>query len=130
MEVGAAAEVVVEEAVADRGQRGGGNLAVGRNSESEPGARRFEDAVEVGGAEEVALGSGGAAHRLLVDGKEGGALGGSRLGAGDEADRVAAPQVLVDLVAVTAAALARQGGIGDLDDVALAGAVEGRVGEG
>ncbi len=112
----------MEVAVAAGGDRGGGDLAVGGEGEGEPGLGRFEDAVEVGGAEEVALGGAGAAHRLLVGGEEAGALGGARLRARDEAQLVAGAQVLVDLVAVAAAALARQRRVGDLDDVALAGA--------
>ena len=44
----------------------------------------FEDAVEVGGAEEVVRGGAGAAHRLLVGVEEAGALAGARLGTGDE----------------------------------------------
>ena len=64
----------MEVAVAAGGDRGGGDLTVGGEGEGEPGLGRFEDAVEVGGAEEVALGSGGAAHRLLVGGEEAGAL--------------------------------------------------------
>ena len=65
----------MEEAVADGGDRGGGERrrpgAVARASQVRVGV---EDAVEVGGAEEVVLGGAGAAHRLLVDGEEAGAL--------------------------------------------------------
>ena len=66
MRVDAAAQVVVEEAVAAGGDRGRGDDPVGSPGHCEPGAGGGEEAVEVSGAEEVALGRLGAAHRLLV----------------------------------------------------------------
>ena len=119
LRVGAAAQVVVEEAVAAHGQRGGGDLAAGGVGERQPGVVRFEDPVEVGGGEEVALGGAGPTHRLLVGGEEAGALRRRRLRAGNDRDLVARAAVLVDPVAVAAAALRRQRRVGDLDDVAL-----------
>ncbi len=129
MGVGAAAQVVVEEAVAVDGDRGGGDIAAGGEGEGEPGAARLEDAVEVGATEEVALGGGGASHRLLVGGEKAGSLAGRRLRARDDAQLVAAAQVLADLLAVAHPALGRQGRVGDLDDVALGRACEWRVAE-
>ncbi len=129
MGICAAAQVVVEEAVAADGQRGGGDLAGGSGGEGEPGAVGFEQAVEVGGAEEVALGGGRAVHRLLIGGEEAGPLGDARLGAGNQIDLVTRAAVLVDPVAVAGAALRRQQGVGDLDDVALGGAGEWGIAE-
>src|SRR3954447_3867667 len=126
MRVDAAAEVVVEEAVAAGGDRRGGDRAVGGLGEGEPGRRGFEDAIEIAGAEEVALAGAGASHRLLVRLEEAGALGGRGLRTGDEPGRVALAAVPVDLVAVAGALLGRKGRVGDLDDVALVGAGERR----
>src|SRR4029077_5331628 len=124
--IGAAVQVVVEIAVAAGRDRGGGDGPVGSEGEGQPGALEREDAVEVGGIEEVALGGAGAPHRLLVGGEEAGPLGGAGLRPRHDLNLVAAAAVPVDLVAVAGALLARQAGVGDLDEVALRGTGERR----
>ncbi len=90
----------MEVAVADRGDRGRRGGAVGVGGDGEPGALGGQQAVEVLGAEEVVLGGLGAAHRLLVEVEEGGALGGARLVPGDQLDPVAGLQVAAHLPTV------------------------------
>jgi hypothetical protein len=75
------------------------------------------------------LGGVGAPHRLLIGGKEAGALLGGRLRARDEVDRVAGFEVAANLAAVAGTALRRQLRVADLDDVALGGVGEGGGGE-
>jgi len=104
--------------------------AAGRAAgEGEPGAVGLEDAVEVGGGEEVMRGGAGAAHRLLVEAEEAGPLGGARLRSRDQVEPVARLEVAADLAAVAGTALRRQRRVGDLDQVALAGAAQRRRAE-
>ena len=122
--VGGAAQVVVEEAVAADGDRGGGDRAAGGVGEGEPGRSARRGCGRSRRRRRSSARRRGAAHRLLVGGEEAGALRGRGLGPGDERQLVAGARGSADLLAVARPALGRQGRVGDLDDVAL-----GRAGE-
>src|ERR1044072_9677846 len=104
----------MESAVAADRDGGSGHLAARSAGEGKGGAGRLEDAVEVGRIEEVALGGRGAAHRLLVGGEESFALLRGGVRAGHQLDLIAGTPVLLDLVALAGAALARPLRVGDL----------------
>ena len=71
MRVGGAGEEVVQDAVADRGDRARAHLPITVAGEDQPGAAEVEAAPQVLGAEEVAIGGLGVSHRLLVELVEG-----------------------------------------------------------
>src|SRR6476620_3433643 len=124
--IGAAAQVVVEVAVADRGDRGGGEVAAGGEGEGEPRALGGEDAVKVPSTEEIVRRGAGAAHRLLVGLEEAGSLPGAGLAPRNELDCVSGFEVAPHLTAVAGPAFRRQRGVGNLNHIPLGGAGQRR----
>ena len=123
MGVGAAAQVVVQGAVAAGGDRGGGHLAFRGEGEGEPGSLGGRGS----GRSRRRRRSSARRHRCGASSarrRRGSRRAGLALvsGPGIRRDLIAAAEVSADLLAVAHPALRRQSRIGDLDDVALGGA--------